>query len=54
MPNRIRPRCPDCGAAMTPVYRKGARGQAFVKIPDTFTCPEDETLARGRRKARIL
>ena len=38
---------------MAPVYRKGARGKAFVKIPDVFTCDVDGALARGRRKAKF-
>lgn len=54
MTNRIRPRCPTCQTAMTPVYRKGARGKAFVKIPDTFTCAEHGGLAVGRRKVKYV
>src|SRR5260221_6681879 len=40
MPNRIRPRCPTCDSAMGPVFRKGPRGHAFVRVPDAFYCPD--------------
>lgn len=54
MPNRIRPRCPDCGSAMSPLYAKGPRGKAFVRVRDAFWCAEDRQIARGRRKAVFL
>jgi peptide methionine sulfoxide reductase MsrB len=50
MPNRVRPRCPTCDAAMGPVFRKGPRGKAFVRIRDAFYCPEHNLLAHGRKK----
>jgi hypothetical protein len=35
---------------------KGMRRKAFrlAKIPNAFACPNDGTLARGRRKTRFL
>lgn len=54
MANRERPRCPTCNDAMGPVYRKGARGKAFVRVPDAFYCVEHDLLARGRRKVKFL
>lgn len=54
VPNRIRPRCPQCSSAMDPLYRLGARGNAFVKVPDTFHCPQHDVVARGRRTTRFL
>lgn len=54
LPNRIRPRCPACDAAMSPLYAKGPRGKAFVRVPDVFWCPDDRRLARGRRKVGFL
>jgi hypothetical protein len=54
MPNRVRPRCPKCQAAMTPLYRAGGRG-GFKRLRDTFTCAQhDSILAHGRRKVRYL
>jgi hypothetical protein len=53
MPNRARPRCPACGRAMSPVFRKGARGKAFVRVPDTFHCLEDDKIAHGRRNVQF-
>jgi hypothetical protein len=54
MPNRIRPRCPDCGRAMAPLFIKGPRGKVFVKVPDTFHCDDHDRIARGRKKAEFL
>ena len=54
MANRARPRCPKCQSVMAPLFRKGARGKAYVRVRDAFTCPDDGTLARGRRKARFV
>ena len=39
---------------MAPLFRKGARGKAFVRVRDAFTCRKDGTLANGRRKVRFL
>lgn len=52
--NRLRPRCPECKTAMGPVYRKGARGKAMVRIPDAFYCATHDLLAHGRTKVRFL
>ena len=54
MPNRARPRCPSCESAMDPVFRKGPRGKAFVRVPDAFICGEHNVLARGRQKTQFL
>ncbi|HEX2066101.1 MAG TPA: hypothetical protein VHI93_04740 [Candidatus Thermoplasmatota archaeon] len=54
MPNRARPRCPDCQAAMSPLFRKGPRGKAFVRVPDAFVCSQHDRLARGRESTRFL
>lgn len=54
MPNRVRPRCTACTAAMLPVFRQRPRGEKMERIPDVFYCPDDHTLARGRRKPRYL
>jgi hypothetical protein len=54
MPNRIRPRCPTCATAMGPVFRKGPRGKAFVRVPDAFYCSEHTLLARGRKKTEFI
>jgi hypothetical protein len=53
MANRARPRCPTCGTAMSPVFRKGARGKAFVRVPEAFYCIEHDLMARGRAKPRL-
>jgi len=50
MANRPRPRCPDCGQAMGPVFRKRPRGETFARINDVFWCDTCESLARGRIK----
>jgi peptide methionine sulfoxide reductase MsrB len=54
MPNRIRPRCPTCNSPMGPIFRKGPRGKAFVRVPDSFYCVEHNKLARGRKKTAYL
>lgn len=54
MPNRPRPRCPNCNIAMAPLFRKGSRGTAFVRLPEAFYCSEHDLLARGRSKTRFL
>jgi len=51
MPNRVRPRCPQCEAAMLPVFRQRPRGATYERIPDVFHCPDHEVMARGRKKA---
>ena len=53
MANRVRPRC-RCGNVMAPIYAKGPRGVSFVRVKDSFWCPEDGHLARGRRKVKLL
>ena len=53
MPNRKRPKCPDCAMAMSPVYTRGAR-HGLRRIPDTFHCATHDRLARGRRKVTFL
>lgn len=53
MANRVRPRCPKCQSVMAPLFRKGPRGKAYVKVRDSFVCIEDGSLARGRRNARF-
>jgi hypothetical protein len=50
MANRVRPRCPTCNVSMGPVFRKGARGVSFVRVPDAFYCVEHNVVARGRKK----
>lgn len=50
MPNRARPRCPKCGAAMAPVFRKRERGETYARVPEVFWCEEDTLLAKGRSK----
>jgi hypothetical protein len=39
---------------MSPLYAKGPRGKAFVRVRDAFTCRNDGALAKGRRKVRFL
>jgi hypothetical protein len=39
---------------MGPVFRKGPRGKAFVRVPDAFYCVEHNVIARGRKKAEYL
>lgn len=48
MPNKPRPRCPKCGSAMAPLFRKGARGSSYVRAGSSFQCSNDDVLARGR------
>lgn len=50
MPNRPRPRCPKCGAAMAPVFRKRERGDSYARVPDVFWCEKDGKLAKGRTR----
>jgi hypothetical protein len=38
---------------MSPVFRKGARGKAFVRVPEAFYCIEHDLMARGRAKPRL-
>lgn len=54
MVNRIRPACRKCGSKMRPVFAHGKRGKAFVRLKDVFTCNDDGTLAKGRRKVTYL
>lgn len=53
MPNKARPRCPDCESAMEPVYRKSQRGASMVRVPNVFWCEDDSVIARGRRKGSV-
>jgi hypothetical protein len=39
---------------MGPLFRKGPRGKAFVRVPDAFYCAEHQQMARGRKKAQFL
>jgi hypothetical protein len=39
---------------MEPVFRKGPRGKAFVRVLDAFYCSEHNLIARGRKKAEFL
>lgn len=39
---------------MSPLYAKGPRGKAFVRVKDAFWCPDDKQLGRGRRKVAFL
>ncbi|HEX2067039.1 MAG TPA: hypothetical protein VHI93_09530 [Candidatus Thermoplasmatota archaeon] len=54
MPNRARPRCPDCRAAMSPLFRRGSRGKAFVRVAEAFVCSQHGRIAHGREKTRFL
>lgn len=54
MPNRPRPRCPKCSAAMEPLYRKRLRGDTYARVADVFWCDACAKLARGRRKPAFL
>lgn len=53
MPNRIRPKCPTCGAAMAPVFRARERGDSFARIADVFWCDDHQKLARGRKTVKF-
>jgi hypothetical protein len=39
---------------MGPLFRKGLRGKAFVRVPDGFYCVEHNQMARGRKKTTFL
>jgi hypothetical protein len=39
---------------MGPVFRKGPRGKAYVRVPDAFHCAEHDLIARGRSKSQFL
>lgn len=39
---------------MSPLFRRGPRGKAFVRVPDAFVCSRHSRLARGRESARFL
>ncbi len=54
MPNRVRPRCPDCNTAMAPVFRARERGEGYARLPDVFWCDTHGKLARGRRTVKFL
>ena len=54
MPNRPRPRCQDCTAAMEPVFAKRERGKTHARIMETFWCRACGMLAKGRAKPRYL
>lgn len=51
MPNKPRPRCPEDGAAMVPLFRKRARGSGFARAGNTFYCEEHDLVAKGRGKS---
>jgi len=48
MPNKPRPRCPECGMAMDPTYIKRPRGETYKRAGDTFYCDDHDVLAKGR------
>lgn len=48
MANKPRPRCPECGQAMDPLYRKRPHGTTYARAGDTFYCHEHDVLAKGR------
>lgn len=50
MPNRTRPRCPECDYAMEPIYRARPRGSTFERVHRVYWCPKDKTLAKARNK----
>ena len=54
MPNRPRPRCQECTAAMEPVFAKRERGKTHARIMETFWCRACDILAKGRAKPRYL
>ena len=54
MPNRPRPRCQDCTAAMEPVFAKRERGKSHKRIAEAFWCRACGTLGKGREKTRYL
>jgi hypothetical protein len=39
---------------MAPLFMKGPRGKAFVKVPDMFHCSDHDQLARGRKRVQFL
>lgn len=51
LPNKPRPRCPECEAAMAPLYRKRPQGTTYARAGDAFYCHEDDILAKGRTDA---
>lgn len=50
MANKPRPRCPKCGEAMIPLYKKRPKGSTYARAGDTFWCEGDDILANGRQK----
>lgn len=55
MPNKPRPRCPNCNVAMAPLFRKRPRGSGYARAGNTFQCTNCETLAKGRgARAKFL
>lgn len=50
VPNRPRPRCPDCDRAMEPVFTKRERGRSFLRVKEVFWCRTCGMVARGRTK----
>lgn len=48
MPNKPRPRCPECQTAMAPLFRKRPRGSGYARAGTAFQCPSCDTLAKGR------
>lgn len=50
MPNKPRPRCPECeeSTAMDPLYVDRPRGETRKRAGDTFYCNEHDILAKGR------
>ncbi len=39
---------------MAPLYAKGPRGVSFIRVKDIFWCPDDDKLARGRKKTDFI
>jgi RNase P subunit RPR2 len=54
MPNRPRPRCPDCDRAMEPVFTKRERGRSFLRVKEVFWCRTCGMVARGRAKTQFV
>ena len=51
MTNRARPKCPDCGRAMAPLFVRRLHGRGYQRVPELFFCREHGRVARGRTKA---
>lgn len=48
MPNKKRPRCPECDMAMSPLYTNRPQGETMKRAGDTFYCDDHDVLAHGR------